>query len=87
MKGKNIFIVHSDVVNDGENCSYQMKAFQDQKDAQKYFNELVKKEKKEIKGNEDWIIDEDSETSFEAYEEGYYSDNHSVISLETIKIQ
>ena len=87
MKGKNIFIVHSDVVNGSENCSYQMKAFQNQKDAQKYFNEIVSKEKKEIKGNEDWIIDEDSETSFEAYEDGYYSDNHSVISLETIKIQ
>lgn len=87
MKGKNIFIVHSDVVNGGENCSYQMKAFQDQKDAQKYFDKLVRKEKNEIKGNEDWIIDENSKTSFEAYEDGYYSENHSVISLDTIKIQ
>ena len=87
MKGKNIFIVQTDFLNDGENCSYQLEAFQDKEDAQKYFNELVTKEKKDIKDREDWVVDEDSETSFEAYEDGYYSDNHSVVSLETIKIQ
>ena len=87
MRGKNIFIVQTDFLNDGENCSYQLQAFQDKKDAQKYFNELVTKEKEDIKDREDWVVDEDSETSFEAYEDGYYSDNHSVISLKTIKIQ
>ena len=87
MKGKNIFIVQTDFLNDGENCSYQLEAFQDKEDAQKYFNELVAKEKKDIKDREDWVVDEDSETLFEAYEDGYYSDNHSVISLKTIKIQ
>ena len=87
MKGKNIFIVQTDFLNDGENCSYQLEAFQEKEDAQKYFNELVTKEKEDIKDREDWVVDEDSETSFEAYEDGYYSDNHSVISLKTIKIQ
>lgn len=87
MKGKNIFIVQTDFLNDGENCSYQLEAFQDKEDAQKYFNELVTKEKEDIKDREDWVIDEDSDTLFEAYEDGYYSDNHSVISLKTIKIQ
>jgi len=87
MKGKNIFIVQTDFLNDGENCSYQLEAFQDKEDAQKYFNELVTKEKKDIEDREDWVIDEDSETLFEAYEDGYYSENHSVISLKTIKIQ
>lgn len=87
MKGKNIFIVQTDFLNDGENCSYEIQAFQDKEDAQKYFNELVTKEKEDIKDKEDWVISEDSETSFEAYEDGYYSDNHSVISLKTIKIQ
>lgn len=87
MKGKNIFIVQTDFLNDGENCSYQLQAFQDKEDAQKYFNELVTKEKEDIKDKEDWEISEDSETSFEAYEDGYYSDNHSVVTLITIKIQ
>lgn len=87
MKGKNIFIVQTDFLNDGENCSYQLEAFQDKEDAQKYFNELVTKEKEDIKDREDWVVDEDSETLFEAYEDGYYSDNHSVISLKIIKIQ
>lgn len=87
MKGKNIFIVQTDFLNDGENCSYQLQAYQEKEDAQKYFNELVTKEKEDIKDREDWVVDEDSETSFEAYEDGYYSDNHSVISLKTIKIQ
>lgn len=87
MKGKNIFIVQTDFLNDGENCSYQLQAFQDKEDAQKYFNELVTKEKEDIKDREDWVVDEDSDTLFEAYEDGYYSDNHSVISLKTIKIQ
>lgn len=87
MKGKNIFIVQTDFLNDGENCSYQLEAFQDKEDAQKYFNELVTKEKEDIKDREDWVVDEDSDTLFEAYEDGYYSDNHSVISLKTIKIQ
>ena len=87
MRGKNIFIIQTDFLNDGENCSYQLQAYQEKEDAQKYFNELVTKEKKDIKDREDWVVDEDSETSFEAYEDGYYSDNHSVISLKTIKIQ
>ena len=45
MRGKNIFIVQTDFLNDGENCSYQLQAYQEKEDAQKYFNELVGKEK------------------------------------------
>jgi hypothetical protein len=87
MKGKNIFIVQTDFLCEGDDCSYGIQAYQEKEDAQKYFNELVTKEKEDIKDKEDWVIDEDSDTLFEAYEDGYYSDNHSVISLKTIKIQ
>ena len=87
MKGKNIFIVRTDFVCEGDDCCHGIQAYQEKEDAQKYFNELVAKEKKELKHKEDWVVDEDSETSFEAYEDGYYSDNHSVVRLMTIKIQ
>jgi inosine/xanthosine triphosphate pyrophosphatase family protein len=87
MKGNFIHIVHTNIVIDCESCDHEMKAFQDEEDAQKYFNEIVAKEKKEVKYKEDWVIDEDSSTSFEAYEDGYYSENHSVVSLKTINIQ
>ena len=87
MKGKNIFIVRTDFLCDGDDCSHRIQAYQYKEDAQKYFNELVAKEKKELKNKEDWVISEDSETTFEAYEDGYYSDNHSVVTLRTIKIQ
>ena len=88
MKGENIFIIQTDIVCCNQNCSYQIQAFQNKEDAQKYFNKLVKfeKEKREIK-RKDWVIDKDSETSFEAFEYGYYSYNHIVITLMTIKIQ
>ena len=87
MIGKNIFIVYTDFVCDGDDCGHGIQAYQYKEDAQKYFNELVTKEKEDIKDKEDWEISEDSETSFEAYEDGYYSDNHSVVTLITIKIQ
>lgn len=85
MKGNFIHIVHTNIIVDCESYDHEMKAFQDEEDAQKYFNEIVAKEKKEI--NENWVIDDDLSTSFEAYIEGEYSRNHIVVSLDTLNIQ
>lgn len=87
MKGKFIHIVHTNIVIEYESYDYEMKAFQNPEDAKKYFNEIVTKEKKDIKGKEEWVIDEDSETSFEAYIDGEYSSDHIVVSLDTLNIQ
>ena len=87
MKGENIFIVRTEFVCDGDDCCCGIQAFQEREDAQKCFNGFVEREKKELKNKEDWVVDEDSNTSFEAYEDGYYADNHSIIRLMAIQIQ
>ena len=86
MKENFIHIVHTNIVIDYESYDHEMKAFKNLEDAKKYFNELVTKEKKEIKGK-DWVIDEDSEILFEAYIDGEYPSDHIVVSLDTLNIQ
>ena len=87
MKGKNVFIVRTEFLCDGDDYCCGTHAYQEREDAQKFFNELVAKEKQGLKDKENWVTSEDSNTSFEAYEDGYYFHNHSVIRLMAIEIQ
>lgn len=85
MKGKSVFCVHIDIVDESGVITNTPKLFQDAKDAVKFFMQEAMKERKIAKGK-DWIIEDDDEDTFCAYEDGYYNNNHVSITLREIEI-
>ena len=55
--------------------------FYNEESAKLRFNELVIKYRVDIDGKENMIIESDDDTTFSAYEEGYYSENHLYINV------
>lgn len=85
MKGKSVFCVHIDIVDESGVISNTPKLFQDEKDAVKFFMQEAMKERK-IANDKGWIIEDDEEDTFCAYEDGYYNQNHVSITLRELKI-
>lgn len=81
MKGKSIYVLNINQVYDCESLKNDIEVFAKLEDAKKEFNKFVKEERKNAK-NDDWVIETDTEFEFEAYEDGEYSTNHSVASIE-----
>ena len=55
--------------------------FYNEESAKLRFNELVIKYRVDIDDKEDMIIESDDDTTFSAYEDGYYSENHLYINV------
>lgn len=85
MKGKSVFCVHIDIVDESGVIMNMPKLFQDEKDAVKFFMQEAMKERK-IANDKGWIIEDDEEDTFCAYEDGYYNNNHVSITLREIEI-
>jgi hypothetical protein len=85
MKGKSVFCVHIDIVDESGVISNTPKLFQDEKDAVKFFMQEAMKERK-IANDKGWVIEDDDEDTFCAYEDGYYNNNHVNITIREIKI-
>ena len=85
MKGKSVFCVHIDIVDESGVITNMPKLFQHAKDAVKFFMQEAMKERK-IANDKGWIIEDDEEDTFCAYEDGYYNQNHVSITLRELKI-
>lgn len=83
---KKIFLVISHAVCDLEDYGVGTIPFEKEDDAKKYFNEQVAYEKDAIEGL-DWIISQDTDTEFEAYEDGYYTRNHTMCEIRELTIE
>lgn len=85
MKGKSVFCVHITIVDESGVIVNMPKLFQDTKDAVKFFMQEVMKEWK-IANDKGWVIEDDDEDTFCAYEDGYYNNNHVNITIRKIEI-
>lgn len=83
---KKIYLVVSHAVCDLEDYGVGTIAFEKEEDAKKYFDEQVEMEKAEIDG-EGWIVSSDTDTEFEAYEEGDYTRNHTMCEIRELVIE
>ena len=86
MTMKKIFLVINHAVCDLEDYGVGTIAFEKEEDAKKYFNEQVAYEKDAIDGL-DWIISSDTDTEFEAYEDGDYTRNHTMCEIRGLVIE
>lgn len=83
---KKIYLVVNHAVCDLEDYGVGTIAFEKEDDAKKYFDEQVEMEKAEIDG-EGWIISSNTDTEFEAYEEGDYTRNHTMCEIRELVIE
>lgn len=83
---KKIYLVVSHAVNDYSDCGVGTTAFNTREMAEKFFHEQVENEKSAIAGF-DWVIGSDTNKEFEAYEEGYYAQNHTFIEIRELVIE
>ena len=89
IRAKNInsvWCVKTHIVDDCGIITDEVRLFNVLEDSQKFFNEIVKEERK-IANNKEWKIVDDDNRYFEAYEDGYYTQNHSCVSLFEIEIE
>jgi cell shape-determining protein MreC len=78
---KKVYLVQIEEIDDYEVLQDEIELFNNEKDAQNHFQELVKQLKEEYESDlEDWVVDE-SDNEFIAYEEGYYSQTHISVIL------
>lgn len=77
-----VWIVFIEQVDSNDFIRLDYKHFHKEEEARKYFEDFVNDEKKSIP--EHWVIDNeyDNDNIFEAYEEGYYSINHTIAKIE-----
>lgn len=73
-----VYLVIVEAVTDCD-ASGSTKIFANRKDAEEYFLEEVRAAR--IDAGDDWIEDE-TDTSFETYDDGYYVINHITVNLE-----
>ena len=86
-----VFVVHITQVSDGCELRNDVRCFSTIDKAKEYAREFIKDEKQELApqiDSEDWEVDDKFETdlTWEAYEYGFYCQNHTevVITDETI---
>jgi len=77
MKGKKIFILYIDWVNDFAVISKEAEAFESKDEAEKKFNELGEY----IKTCNPYWEHEETETSIEYWKDGYYADSHAAVKI------
>ena len=86
METKKAWCVKTHIVDDYETISDDVRLFNNLEDAEKVFNNIVEEEREAAIDNE-LVIEYDDNRNFEAYEEGYYSRNHSSVNLFQIEIE
>lgn len=83
---KKIYLVVNHAVCDLEDCGVGTIAFEKEEDAKEFFNDQVAGEKDAIKGL-DWVVSSDTDTEFEAYEDGGYTGNHTLCEIRELVIE
>lgn len=83
---KSIYLVVRHAVFDYEDCGISIRAFENEEDASKFFDKEVEREKEMISCS-DWIVSSDKKGEFEAYEDGYYTKNHTILEIRILDIE
>lgn len=86
MEIKYVWCVKTHIVNNCETITDEVRLFNSLENAARFFGEVVDGERRLATENE-WVIEYDDNYNFNAYEEGYYVQNHSYISLFEIPIE
>ena len=86
METKKAWCVKTHIVNDCETINDDVRLFEYLEDAEEVFNDIVEEERKFANDNE-FIIEYDDSRNFEAYEDGYFADNHICVNLSQIVIE
>lgn len=85
---KKVFVVGINQTCKAEVLRNSVDVFEKQEDAIKFLSDFVQDEKKWIAENaEDWVVNEDVFDTFEAYEEGYYAENHTYAYVEEKEVK
>ena len=80
-----IYLVIQDYVAD-LNTEFKVNAYKTIESAKAALKEAVKESKPMDKQN-DFEVETDTDTEYEAYLDGYYIDNHSHIYIEEVKVE
>ena len=75
-----VYVLTIEQVWDYEQINLQTKVYYTEKDAKAAFKRWRDDEIKTVKENE-WVIETDNDTNFEAFEDGFYARNHSYASV------
>lgn len=86
METKDVWCVKTHIVDDYETITDEVRLFKYLEEGQKFFNEIVDEERR-IANDKEWVIECDDNRYFEAYEDGYFAQNHSCVSLFEIEIE
>ena len=86
MEKNSVWCLKTHIVDDCTTINDEIRLFFSKEKAKSVFDNIVEEERKFAESKE-WEIDEDSEFSFEAYEDGYYAHSHSCVDLSLIEIE
>lgn len=79
-----IFVIVKDTRYDCDG-SIEVKLFKTMEEAKSHFVETTRRYRNDAIDDE-WVISDDSETSFEAYQDGYECQNHCYCNLSTCEL-
>lgn len=82
---KKFYLVESQFVRDYEQIYNGKKLYDDESKARKFFNE-EKKPYEKVAIENDWEH-EKSENSVEYFEQGYYANNHAVVTFTELELE
>ena len=88
MEKKKVYVVGINQTCKAEVLRESVDVFETEEKAQAHFKAFVEDEKKWIEENaEEWIVSADEEEVFEAYEQGYYAENHTYAYVQEKEVQ
>lgn len=76
-----VWILFTDIIYNGETIRSNAEAHETKESALIAFNDIVNSER-ESATMDRWTIETDEECTFEAYEDGGYSINHTYVTIE-----
>ena len=80
--GREVHILFTEVLNDGETIRETVEAFESEDDAKASLKEFADEETEWVKNaHPDWKLSDGSDTFYEAYEEGRYYMSHAIAKV------
>lgn len=86
MEIKYVWCVKTHIISDCETITDEVRLFNSLENAARFFGNVVDEERK-IANDKEWVIEYDDIYNFEAYDNGYFTQNHSCVSLFEIPIE
>lgn len=83
---KRVYLVICNAIQDCSDLGIGTSCYDSYEKAKKVFKEIVEDEKRAIDGL-DWVIGDDGDDNFLAYEDGYYAQNHTMVEIREMVIE